>query len=192
MSAESHKTFCYKHPNRETRLKCTECEKYICSGCAIQAPVGQKCPDCVASKMTHLEKITTPQLLKAAIVAIITASVIGYFWADYNYGFIGLILAYLIGYCVCWSIKKAIGVKIGMRVHIIASVAVIIGILYNPIILLMEYVSNGNSLTMVIVYIKQPFYDFMSLFNGNLTFLWVLVSIGIAIWATTIHLKLFR
>lgn len=37
---------CYRHPGVETRLSCSECEKPICSDCAIQGPVGQKCPDC--------------------------------------------------------------------------------------------------------------------------------------------------
>lgn len=37
---------CYRHPKTETRLSCSECEKPICSACAVQGPVGQKCPDC--------------------------------------------------------------------------------------------------------------------------------------------------
>lgn len=187
MTTENEKHYCYKHPNKETRLKCTDCGKYICSSCVIQAPVGQKCPDCVASKTTHLEKITTPQLIKAIIVGVLTATVLGYFWQNYGYGIIGLILAYLIGFCVCWAIKKTIGIKIGRRIQLTYSISVIIGMLYNPITLFYEYTENDNSVTMLLVKLKQPYFDFISIFSGDYNFIWIIISIAIAVWATTRH-----
>ena len=39
-------TVCYRHPNRPTRLACTECGRPICVDCSIDASVGQKCPEC--------------------------------------------------------------------------------------------------------------------------------------------------
>ncbi|WP_155391233.1 rhomboid family intramembrane serine protease [Catellatospora paridis] len=39
---------CYRHPGRETHLKCSRCEKPICPDCMIPASVGHHCPDCVA------------------------------------------------------------------------------------------------------------------------------------------------
>ena len=41
-------TVCYRHPNRPTRLSCTECNRPICIDCSIDASVGQKCPECAA------------------------------------------------------------------------------------------------------------------------------------------------
>lgn len=41
-------TVCYRHPDRETGLSCTECGRPICSSCSIDAAVGQRCPECVA------------------------------------------------------------------------------------------------------------------------------------------------
>jgi membrane associated rhomboid family serine protease len=40
-------TTCYRHPRRETFVRCSRCDKYICSDCMREAPVGQRCPDCV-------------------------------------------------------------------------------------------------------------------------------------------------
>ncbi|MQA02952.1 MAG: rhomboid family intramembrane serine protease [Streptosporangiales bacterium] len=38
---------CYRHPDRETYLRCTRCERPICPDCMREAPVGQQCPECV-------------------------------------------------------------------------------------------------------------------------------------------------
>ena len=46
---EAETTTCYRHPDRETRLSCSECGRPICGACAIDAAVGQKCPQCVAA-----------------------------------------------------------------------------------------------------------------------------------------------
>ncbi len=36
---------CYRHPNRETYVSCSECGRPICTECMTAAPVGQRCPD---------------------------------------------------------------------------------------------------------------------------------------------------
>lgn len=38
---------CYRHSDRETYLSCSECGRPICHDCTHEAPVGQKCPECV-------------------------------------------------------------------------------------------------------------------------------------------------
>jgi membrane associated rhomboid family serine protease len=37
--------YCYRHPNRETGLSCSECGRPICTECMTVAPVGLRCPD---------------------------------------------------------------------------------------------------------------------------------------------------
>jgi membrane associated rhomboid family serine protease len=36
---------CYRHPNRETLVSCSECGRYICEECMNFAPVGIRCPE---------------------------------------------------------------------------------------------------------------------------------------------------
>jgi membrane associated rhomboid family serine protease len=36
---------CYRHPNRETLVSCSECGRPICEECMTFAPVGIRCPD---------------------------------------------------------------------------------------------------------------------------------------------------
>ncbi|MER8232232.1 rhomboid family intramembrane serine protease [Streptomyces sp. NPDC101490] len=38
---------CYRHPEAETGIRCTRCDKPICTACMISAAVGFQCPDCV-------------------------------------------------------------------------------------------------------------------------------------------------
>jgi membrane associated rhomboid family serine protease len=39
---------CYRHPSRETYVRCTRCNRPICPDCMNVASVGHQCPECVA------------------------------------------------------------------------------------------------------------------------------------------------
>ena len=39
---------CYRHPDRETYIRCTRCERPICPECMHSAAVGFQCPECVS------------------------------------------------------------------------------------------------------------------------------------------------
>lgn len=62
--------YCYRHPDRATRLSCTECGRPICVECSRDAAVGQKCPECAtpigrnrvihARTMRHVDRLSTP------------------------------------------------------------------------------------------------------------------------------------
>jgi membrane associated rhomboid family serine protease len=41
---------CYRHPDRETGLSCSECGRPICTECMTAAPVGLRCPDHAGSR----------------------------------------------------------------------------------------------------------------------------------------------
>lgn len=46
-SEEAIVEFCYRHPDRETLLRCNRCNKAICVKCARHTTVGYRCPDCL-------------------------------------------------------------------------------------------------------------------------------------------------
>jgi membrane associated rhomboid family serine protease len=49
--------YCYRHPDRETGLSCSECERPICYECMTPAPVGIRCPE-HSGKPQGVQRIT--------------------------------------------------------------------------------------------------------------------------------------
>jgi membrane associated rhomboid family serine protease len=55
---------CYRHPDRPTYLSCSECGRHICPDCSHDAPVGQKCPECV--RAAGRQRVVNARTLNAA------------------------------------------------------------------------------------------------------------------------------
>ncbi|GHC75827.1 rhomboid family intramembrane serine protease [Streptomyces flavofungini] len=62
---------CYRHPDRETGITCTRCERPICPECMISASVGFQCPECVrgGSGTGHPAAATQPRTLAGGTIA---------------------------------------------------------------------------------------------------------------------------
>jgi membrane associated rhomboid family serine protease len=50
--------YCYRHPDRETGLSCSECGRPICYECMSPAPVGIRCPE-HSGKPQGVKRVTT-------------------------------------------------------------------------------------------------------------------------------------
>ena len=57
---------CYRHPDRQTLLRCSRCDRPICSACSIDASVGQRCPECVREEGTQRVIPTGPRRSRSA------------------------------------------------------------------------------------------------------------------------------
>lgn len=51
---------CYRHPDRETWIRCQRCDRPICPDCMRSAAVGFQCPDCVAEGARSTRQLLTP------------------------------------------------------------------------------------------------------------------------------------
>lgn len=95
MTFDSAVTHCANHPAIETSLRCSRCDKYICSKCAIKSPVGYRCPECVKTQQKIFDNaewidyvLGAGTALILSIIASVLISLIG------SIGFFGWFLVF--------------------------------------------------------------------------------------------------
>lgn len=65
--------YCYRHPDRETGLSCSECGRPICADCANFGPVGIRCPDHASVRRGGaMPRIKPPKVRRAPGIALAT------------------------------------------------------------------------------------------------------------------------
>ena len=60
---------CYRHPDRETGVSCSNCSRAICPDCMTSTSVGMRCPECSRqkTKVKTMGSVTEPTLTYALI-----------------------------------------------------------------------------------------------------------------------------
>ena len=62
--------YCYRHPDRETGLSCSECGRPICADCATFASVGIRCPDHAGTRRGPAKGLKPRPVLRTPGVAL--------------------------------------------------------------------------------------------------------------------------
>jgi membrane associated rhomboid family serine protease len=76
---------CYRHPNRETGVSCSNCGRPICPDCMTPTPVGMRCPEC-SKQRTEVRTMRTAQNATTVTITLIAINVLAYL-ASGRFGF---------------------------------------------------------------------------------------------------------
>ncbi|MGW7209210.1 rhomboid family intramembrane serine protease [Streptomyces sp. NPDC054837] len=77
MEPESAVTTCYRHPQVESHVRCTRCERYICPDCMREAAVGHQCVECVKEGARSVRQARTVVGGRVSAVPLVTYVLIG-------------------------------------------------------------------------------------------------------------------
>jgi hypothetical protein len=102
---------CYRHPDRETYVRCGRCDQPICSRCAMQGPVGFRCRQCGRPARDPLTSMRPSQLAIGLAISVAGGLVVGLLSS--NLGIFGLILAWFAGGVIADAILRFVGIKRG-------------------------------------------------------------------------------
>jgi hypothetical protein len=116
---------CYRHPDRETWVRCGRCDQPICTRCAMQGPVGLRCKTCGKPPRDALASMRGSQIVIAAALALGGGAIVGY--AGSAIGYFGLVVAFFGGGIIAEVIDRAIGIKRGPRILMIAVPGILTG-----------------------------------------------------------------
>jgi len=72
---ESTTLYCYVHPNRETSLRCNNCNRPICASCAVRTPTGYRCRECVRERQKTFDTSEWYDYILGFIVAAVLSAV---------------------------------------------------------------------------------------------------------------------
>jgi hypothetical protein len=117
--------YCYRHPDRETWVRCGRCDQPICTGCAMQGPVGLRCKTCGKPSRDALASLKPNHIAIGLAVALGLGAVVGYFGAQF--GFFMIVLGFFAGTIIAEALDRTIGIKRGPRILALAITGIAVG-----------------------------------------------------------------
>lgn len=144
MSEQSLPTmYCYKHPDRETLLRCNKCEQPICPSCAVLTPTGYRCKDCISGQQKVYDTAKTRDYLLAIPIAAILG-LVGSLSAEM--GFFVIFLAPIVGVIIAETVRWAVRRRRSRLLSQLTTVAAAVGSLPPVIIYLLGLLLAGSGL----------------------------------------------
>jgi hypothetical protein len=118
---------CAYHPDVETELRCSKCDKPICPQCMVQTPVGAKCPDCAKLHKLPTYRVSTRYYLVAGGVALGMALACGAAWGTIEWATpffsLNLLLAPGVGFAIGEVVSLSVNRKRGTGLATVGGLA---------------------------------------------------------------------
>jgi hypothetical protein len=137
MSEQPPTLTCYYHPNIETSLRCSTCEKPICPKCAILTPTGYRCKDCVRGQQKAFETALWYDYLTSSLIALVLSFIGSQFIP--RLWFFAIILSPIAGTIIAEACRAVVQKRRSKRLYQTIAVATALGSL--PYLLLAIFAS---------------------------------------------------
>ena len=141
---------CYRHPHKETALRCNRCEKPICAQCARRTPTGYRCPDCIKEQRQVFDTAVWYDYLTgfftAAILSGIASALLNLIGGGFGFFFIFLILAVgtALGTGIAEAVRWVVSKRRARSLFITASAGVVAGGLLANFTRLLGFLITGE------------------------------------------------
>jgi len=141
-------TVCYRHPDKETSLRCNRCGKPICAKCARRVATGYRCPDCIKSLQKTFDT-AQPQdfvlgFITAAVLSYIGAMLIGLFS---GFGFFLIFFISVIGTgagaLIADIVRRVVGKRRSRPLFITVTAGIVIGGVFSKVGLIFYLLTPG-------------------------------------------------
>jgi hypothetical protein len=131
--------YCYVHPNRETALRCNNCNRPICAACAIRTPTGYRCRECVRGQLRTFDTSEWYDYILGFVVAVLLSAVASFLVTLIGgIGFLGWFLiaagAPTAGVAIAEGVRTVTRRRRSRSLFVTVAVGVVLGAL--PVILL--------------------------------------------------------
>jgi hypothetical protein len=130
---ESEVFYCLSHPQVETRLRCSKCGNPICPRCAVQTPVGFRCPQCVRSQQAIFYTVTPSDYAIAVVVGLVVSIIAAFIMGRLGI-FLALILGPVAGGVIAEVVRWAIRRRRGRWIWLVVSICIAVGGLLSLIL----------------------------------------------------------
>ena len=153
---ESTTLYCYVHPNRETSLRCNNCNRPICASCAVRTPTGYRCRECVRERQKTFETSEWYDYVLGFIVAAILSGIAAFLVTLIGgIGFFGWFLiaagAPTAAVAIAEGVRAVTKRRRSRQLFITVAVGVVLGAL--PVILFQVLTQNFFGIVFQIIYL---------------------------------------
>ena len=153
---ESTTLYCYVHPNRETTLRCNNCNRPICASCAVRTPTGYRCRECVRERQKTFDTSEWYDYILGFIVAGALSAVVAFLVTLIGgIGFFGWIIIFAGAPTAAVMIAEGVRLVTGRRrsrpLFITVAVGVVLGAL--PVILYQVLSLNLFGILFQVIYL---------------------------------------
>ena len=115
---------CYRHPERETWVRCGRCDQPICMSCAMQgrsACAARPAASRPGTPWRRCGRIKSPSVLVAGGLG----AAVGYFGAQF--GWFMIVVGFFAGTLIAEALDRTVGIKRGPRILAIAVAGILVG-----------------------------------------------------------------